>query len=86
MELLPLDRAVLALLPDEGMVMAHHNIGKTVRSLVETLGDGVTPPQVNARLRSMKRHGLVIDVTVMPVGDGRGWQITKEGRARRDEA
>ena len=73
-----LDYAILEALPREGSRMGHHTFAKQVISIVEELG-GVRSAQVNGRLRSLKHNGLVVNVTVQPVADGAGWQITTEG-------
>ncbi len=79
-DLLPLDYAILALLPAQGEMFNHAHLGMTIKAVGRRLGD-VTPAQLNGRIRTLKLLGLVVDVTVQPVSDGKGWQITPAGRA-----
>lgn len=80
MDLLPLDYAILEALPKQGAMMGFHNLGATVKHLMRKWRDqSVTSAQLNGRVRTLKFYGLAVDVMVMPVGDGKGWQITPEG-------
>lgn len=82
---LPLDFELMRRLPREGAVLGFHNMGLTVHALREILNKNLprdqqlTGDQISGRLRSMRDEGLAVDVTVTPVGKGRGWQRTPKG-------
>lgn len=80
----PLDFDLLAKLPDEGTSLGPHALARTVGLMAQTFG--VTSQSVNARLRSMKVAGFVVNVKIH-VGGSRnglhggvyGWQRTPKG-------
>jgi hypothetical protein len=76
----PLDYLLLSELPPEGtLVGGWHVIAATVNALVDKY-EGITPDALAGRLRSMQEMGLTVDVSVIPVSRGRGWQITEAGQ------
>lgn len=80
-EMVPMDYAILAELPPEGSVVGYHILGVTAAGITEHLRKtdaSVGASQVGGRLTSLKRLGMVTDVTILPVGR-RGWQITTTG-------
>jgi hypothetical protein len=76
-KLTDLDYAILRLLPQVGARFGPHTYAKQVRTITEDVN--ATSPQVAGRLKSMKYSGVVTDVIVQPVQDGRGWQRTELG-------
>jgi hypothetical protein len=78
--ILPVDYAILELLPDEGTMLGMYTpLAKRVKAILPKL-DGMTSAQANGRLTSLHRLGLVTPVIVQPVNSGLGWQRTPAGR------
>lgn len=78
----PLDFEILRRLPNLGSKVGYHTLGTTVKALARELKEGgATSAQLGGRLKSMQSAGLVVPVTVLPVGDGKGWQITPKGKS-----
>jgi hypothetical protein len=80
---LPLDIAILKILPDENAKIGKY-LWDAKRSLeiVKTLGpEGLNSDIITGRLRQMRGYGLVIDMPVVgSKGGGRGWQRTEAGK------
>lgn len=81
MELLPIDLALLDILPDEGQTIGFQPIAISVRSIGERPEfKGINPEQISGRLRAMKKHGYTASAAILPVHRGAGWQRTSKGR------
>ncbi len=81
----PLDYAILALLPEEGSMLGkYHQMGRTAKDMVESLDDEyVTSSTVNSRLRVLRMNKLAVHVPGSAnTGGGRKvWQRTPLGKA-----
>lgn len=84
LELIPLDLELLRALPDEGTMLGGlMPLSATVAVLkTKETFTGLTADTISGRLRTMKFHGLTIDVVSLPVSNGRGWQCTPAGREK----
>ena len=80
--LMPIEYALLELLPTEGEMMGFTPIAPQVRSILRKEGfEHSTAGDVTGRLKSLEQKGLVVSMPVQPVGRGLGWQATKRGKA-----
>ena len=74
---------ILELLPDEGsMTGTFRELAWPVKQIHKTLkehGD-ISAGQINGLTKSMHARGLVVQVQLMPRGQGMGYQITKKGK------
>ena len=78
---LPIDLALLELLPDEGKMVGLKAIAPQVSTIKDREGfEEVTPGQISGRLKAMEFNGLVAGTPVFPVHRGLGWQRTVKGR------
>lgn len=88
--LMPIDYALLELLPAEGETIGFTPIALQVRSILRKKEfEQTTAGEMTGRLKSMGHHGLVVGILVQPVGRGLGWQVTAKGKevlANRREA
>lgn len=87
--LMPIEYALLDLLPLEGEMIGFTPIALQVRSILRKPGfEHSTAGDVAGRLKSIELKGLVISFPVQPVGRGLGWQVTSRGKevAKREEA
>jgi hypothetical protein len=80
-----MDLAILEQLPLEGSALGLHQLGATVPVLVETLkkkygDDSLTSSMVGGRMTSLKFMGYAAAITLVPVNQGTGWQITEKGK------
>lgn len=81
MTLLPVDFAILEILPDEGQMIGYKPIALKVRSIAERPGfEDFTGNAIGGRLKSMEFQGLVVTQVTLPLGGGLGWQRTAKGR------
>jgi len=77
--LIPIDVAILKLLPAEGTMLAEYiPLGTSAGAVKKRLDNVLTGPQVGGRLMAMSLMGYVIDVPMMPVSRGKGWQRTQK--------
>jgi hypothetical protein len=80
-EPLPLDIAILSLLPVEGTKKGQYlwdapRVGELVKKLG---GGGLTSNNVGGRIRLLRAHGLVVEKPVLGSNRGLGWQRTDAG-------
>ena len=87
-QIIPLDLAILAVLPDEGTRLGFTELGKQVKSITADLNGKlpsgapkVTSASINGRIRMLKQMGCSVSLTVQPVSNGLGWQRTAKGKA-----
>lgn len=79
--LMPVEYALLDLLPLEGEMIGFTPIALQVRSILRKEGfEGIKAGDVAGRLKSLEMRGLVTGFPVQPVGRGLGWQATKKGK------
>lgn len=80
--LVPVDYAILEILPDEGQMLGLKPIALQVTSIKNRPEfDGFTGNQLAGRLKSMQFQGLVTTQVTLPLQGGLGWQRTAKGRA-----
>lgn len=80
--LLPIDLALLEILPDEGQMMGFNPIALQVKTILERPEfKHEKGGQISGRLRSMAHFGLTVNQVVLPVQRGLGWQRTAAGKA-----
>lgn len=80
--LMPIEAALLEILPLEGEMLGFTPMALQVRSILRKPGfEHSTAGDVAGRLKSLAQKGLVTGVVVQPVGRGLGWQATKKGKA-----
>lgn len=80
--LLPVDYALLEILPDEGQMLGLKPIALQVTSIKNRPEfDGFSGNQISGRLKSMQFQGLVATQITLPLQGGLGWQRTAKGRA-----
>ncbi len=86
-KLTSIDYAILAALPKQGSKLGLRDLAPQVKQVKNNLNEGVpsearlTGSTISGRMRQLKSWGLVVEVPVTPVSDGRGFQITPEGQA-----
>jgi hypothetical protein len=79
--LMPIEYALLDLLPLEGEMMGFTPIALQVRSILRKEGfEQVNAGDVAGRLKSLELKGFTVSFPVQPVGRGLGWQATKKGK------
>lgn len=82
---IPVDMAVISMLPDEGAMLGWNPLAYTAQSLVRDLNKDlpreqwITVNQLTGRLTSMKAAGLVITTRLLGGVDKQGWQRTQLG-------
>lgn len=80
--LMPIEYALLEMLPLEGEMLGFSPIALQVRSILRKPGfEHSTAGDVAGRLKSLEFRGLAVGIPVQPVGRGLGWQATKAGKA-----
>lgn len=81
-QIVPLDLAILAELPDEGTKLGKfHDLGLRVVDIARRLNDEyTTSAMLNGRVRMLNQMGYVVSVAVVP-SHGLGWQRTEKGKA-----
>ena len=81
LRLMPIEYALLEILPLEGEMMGFTPIALQVRSILRKEGfQGSKPGDLAGRLKSLEQKGLVVSFPVQPVGRGLGWQATAKGK------
>lgn len=79
--ILPIDLAILEILPDEGQMIGFKHIALQVSSIKERPEfDEVSGNQIGGRLRSMSFQGLTCTQVTLPIQRGLGWQRTAKGK------
>ena len=79
--LLPVDYALLAILPDEGQMLGYKPIALQVGSIKNREEfEGFSGNQIAGRLKSMSFQGLTVTQVTLPLQGGLGWQRTSKGR------
>lgn len=79
--LLPVDFALLEMLPDEGQMLGYKPIALQVTSIKERPGfEEFSGGQIAGRLKSLEFQGLAVTQVTLPLGRGLGWQRTAKGR------
>lgn len=79
--LLPLDYALLEILPDEGQMMGYSPIALSIGSLKERPEfEQYSGNQLGGRLKSMSFQGLTVSQVILPIQRGLGWQRTAKAR------
>lgn len=80
-EILPeLDAAILSTLPKEGAKVGLKPLGKQVKAITRDLRENsLTSSQISGRIGTLRKMGWAVPVTVQPVGNGKGYQITPAG-------
>jgi hypothetical protein len=79
--LLPVDYALLELLPDEGQMIGYKPIALQVGSIKNRPGfEEITGNQIAGRLKSMNFQGLTVTQFTLPTQGGMGWQRTAKGK------
>jgi hypothetical protein len=79
MGLLPIDVAILKLLPAEGTMLAEYiPLGTTSSAIKKRLDNVLTAPQVSGRLMALSQMEYVVSVPTMPASKGNGWQRTEK--------
>lgn len=79
--LLPVDYALLEILPDEGQMIGYKPIALQVASIKGRPGfEEFTGNQIAGRLKSMQFQGLTVTQVTLPLQGGLGWQRTSAGR------
>lgn len=79
--LLPVDFALLALLPDEGQMIGYKPIALQVSSIKDREEfKEFSGNQLSGRLKSMSFQGLTVTQVTLPIQRGLGWQRTAKGR------
>lgn len=79
--LIPVDFALLDLLPDEGQMIGFKPIALQVRSIQERPEfSEFSGAQISGRLKSMSFQGLTVTQVVLPIQRGLGWQRTAKGK------
>jgi hypothetical protein len=85
-EFMPLDVAILKMLPVEGSTLGYSHLGIQVTDLTKQLNKNVpvehrvTADRVSGRTKTLELLGLVTRVTVQPAQKGKGLQITPRGQ------
>lgn len=76
-----IDIPLLRMLPKEGTTVGLKPLGATTRYMQKKNPDfaALTPSEMSGRLKTLRFLGYVVDIVVLPVGDGAGWQITPAG-------
>lgn len=77
-----IDSVILSALPKEGSKLGVKPNGRQVKALaVELAEQQLSSAEISARIRSLSHeaYGYVVQVTVLPVSQGPGYQITKAG-------
>lgn len=78
---LPIDIALLELLPDEGQMLGYKPIALQVRSILRRPEfEGVSGTQIAGRLKSLQFQGYTCTQVTLPTQGGLGWQRTAKGR------
>jgi len=81
MALLPIDFALLDLLPDEGQMIGYKPIALQVGSIKKRPEfDEFSGNQLAGRLKSMSFQGLTVTQITLPIQRGLGWQRTAKGK------
>lgn len=79
--LLPIDYALLELLPDEGQMIGYKPIALQVKSITHRPGfEEISGNQIAGRLKSMFYQGLTVTQVTLPTQGGMGWQRTAKGK------
>jgi hypothetical protein len=79
--LLPVDLAILELLPDEGLMIGYKPLALQVRHIKDQPGfEEFTPGEITGRLKAMSLEGLIVSQIVVPLQKGLGYQRTRKGR------
>lgn len=79
--ILPIDLALLELLPDEGQMIGYKPIALQVKSIQRRPGfEDISGNQIAGRLKSMQFQGLTCTQITLPTQNGLGWQRTAKGR------
>jgi hypothetical protein len=77
--LIPIDVAILGHLPAEGTMLAEFiPLGTTAGAVKKRLDNVITSNQVGGRLMAMSFLEYVVNVPMMPVSRGLGWQRTQK--------
>ena len=81
MAILPLDLALLEILPDEGQMLGFLPIALQVVSIKRRPEfEGISGNQLAGRLKSMQFQGYTTTQITLPTQGGLGWQRTKAGK------
>lgn len=79
--ILPIDLALLELLPDEGQMIGYKPIALQVRSIARRPGfEEISGNQLAGRLKSLEKQGYVCTQITLPTQGGLGWQRTSKGK------
>lgn len=79
--LLPIDFALLELLPDEGQMIGYKPIALQVASIKDREEfREFSGNQLSGRLKSMSFQGLTTTQVTLPIQRGLGWQRTAKGK------
>lgn len=79
--ILPIDLALLELLPDEGQMIGYKPIALQVKSIQKRPGfEEISGNQIAGRLKSMQFQGYTCTQITLPTQSGLGWQRTAKGR------
>lgn len=79
--LLPVDFALLEMLPDEGQMIGYKPIALQVASIKDRPGfEEFSGGQIAGRLKSLEFQGFVVTQVTLPLGQGLGWQRTSKGK------
>ena len=79
---LPVDYALLQLLPDEGQMIGYKPIALKVASIKEHPGfEEFSGNQIAGRLKALSFLGYTVTQVTLPLQGGLGWQRTAAGRA-----
>lgn len=86
-KLTSLDYAILAELPIQGSKLGFRDLALQVKQIVTRLNAQIDDPagytngnEIGGRMRALRFLGLVVDVRVTPVSDGKGFQVTETGK------
>lgn len=79
--LLPVDFALLEVLPDEGTMLGYKHIALQVADIsTRPEFEEFSGNQIAGRLKSMSYQGLTCTQLTLPIQRGLGWQRTAKGK------
>ena len=79
--ILPVDLAILEILPDEGQMIGYKPIALQVKSIQGRPGfQEFSGNQIAGRLKSMQHQGYTCTQVTLPTQMGLGWQRTAKGK------
>ena len=77
-----IDIPILRELPKQGTSVGLKPIGATARYLKAKHPEWeLSSTDLSGRFKTLRFLGLAVDIVVLPVGQGAGWQITPKGEA-----